>query len=213
MASEKEALRSFLRQYNDASHAGAIPAELTANLDGVLPSIAYAISNGHPFTEKQQRLAMDAIMRNVASYRAIFAELNGYTALRSLTDAEKAFTESFSKAATEGRVSRAERTSTEGSAQEAATSRAAIDDARFLEEMADDEKLNAFLKEAAELSVFDFEQNTPADEAERAHFEDIKRKQERIYREMRNFSWKGTLAKVLHGDCLLYTSPSPRDCS
>lgn len=200
MASEKEALRSFLRQYNDASHAGAIPAELTANLDGVLPSIAYAISNGHPFTEKQQRLAMDAIMRNVASYRAIFAELNGYTALRSLTDAEKAFTESFSKAATEGRVSRAERTSTEGSAQEAATSRAAIDDARFLEEMADDEKLNAFLKEAAELSVFDFEQNTPADEAERAHFEDIKRKQERIYREMRNFSWKGTLAKVLHGE-------------
>ena len=200
MASEKEALRTFLREYNDAAQAGAIPAELTANLDGVFPSVAYAISNGHPFTEKQQRLAMDAIMRNVASYRAIFAELNGYTALRSLTDAEKAFTESFSKAATEGRVSRAERTSTEGSAQEAATSRADIDDARFLEEMADDEKLNAFLKEAAELSVFDFEHNTPADEAERAYFEDIKRKQERIYREMRNFSWKGTLAKVLHGE-------------
>ena len=200
MASEKEALRSFLRQYNDAAQTGAIPAELTANLDGVLPSIAYAISNGKPFTEKQQRLAMDAIMRNVASYRAIFAELNGYTALRSLTDAEKAFTESFSKAATEGRVSRAERMSPEAKSQTEAQSRTDIDDARFLEEMADDEKLNAFLKEAAELSVFDFEQNTPADEAERAHFEDIKRKQERIYREMRNFSWKGTLAKVLHGE-------------
>ena len=200
MASEKEALRSFLRQYNDASHAGVIPTELTANLDGVFPSVAYAISNGKPFTEKQQRLAMDAIMRNVASYRNIFAELNGYTALRSLTDAEKAFTESFSKAATEGRVSRAERMSPEAQSQTEARSRADIDDARFLEEMADDEKLNAFLKEAAELSVFDFEQNTPADEAERAHFEDIKRKQERIYREMRNFSWKGTLAKVLHGE-------------
>ena len=200
MASEKEALRTFLRQYNDAAQAGAIPAELTANLDGVFPSVAYAISNGKPFTEKQQRLAMDAIMRNVASYRAIFAELNGYTALRSLTDAEKAFTESFSKAATEGRVSRAERIGPEAQSQAEARSRADIDDARFLEEMADDEKLNAFLKEAAELSVFDFEQNTPADEAERAHFEDIKRKQERIYREMRNFSWKGTLAKVLHGE-------------
>lgn len=200
MASEKEALRAFLRQYNDAAQAGAIPAELTANLDGVFPSVAYAISNGHPFTEKQQRLAMDAIMRNVASYRAIFAELNGYTALRSLTDAEKAFTESFSKAATEGRVSRAERMSPEAKSQTEARSRADIDDARFLEEMADDEKLNAFLKEAAELSVFDFEQNAPADETERAHFEDIKRKQERIYREMRNFSWKGTLAKVLHGE-------------
>lgn len=200
MASEKEALRTFLRQYNDAAQAGAIPAELTANLDGVFPSVAYAISNGKPFTEKQQHLAMDAIMQNTAAYRTIFAELNGYTALRSLTDAEKAFTESFSKAATEGRVSRAERTSTEGSAQEAATSRADIDDARFLEEMADDEKLTTFLKEAAELSVFDFEQNTPADEAERAQFEDIKRKQQRIYREMRNFSWKGTLAKVLHGE-------------
>jgi len=200
MASEKEALRSFLRQYNDAAQAGAIPAEFTANLDGVFPSVAYAISNGHPFTEKQQRLAMDAITQNTAAYRTLFAEINGYTALRSLTDAEKAFTESFSKAATEGRVSRAERTSTEGSAQEAATSRAAIDDARFLEEMADDEKLNAFLKEAAELSVFDFEHNAPADEAERAYFEDVKRKQERIYREMRNFSWKGTLAKVLHGE-------------
>lgn len=200
MASEKEALRTFLRQYNDAAQAGAIPAELTANLDGVFPSVAYAISNGHPFTEKQQRLAMDAIMRNVASYRAIFAELNGYTALRSLTDAEKAFTESFSKAATEGRVSRAERMSPEAKSQTEAQSRTDIDDARFLEEMADDEKLNAFLKEAAELSVFDFEQNTPADEAERAQFEDIKRKQQRIYREMRNFSWKGTLAKVLHGE-------------
>ena len=200
MTSEKEALRSFLRQYNDASHAGAIPAELTANLDGVFPSVAYAISNGHPFTEKQQRLAMDAIMQNTAAYRNIFAELNGYTALRSLTDAEKAFSESFSKAATEGRVSRAEKANPESRIQTEAQSRADIDDARFLEEMADDEKLNAFLKEAAELSVFDFEQNTPADEAERAYFEDIKRKQERIYREMRNFSWKGTLAKVLHGE-------------
>lgn len=200
MASEKEALRTFLREYNDAAQAGAIPAELTANLDGVFPSVAYAISNGHPFTEKQQRLAMDAIMQNTAAYRTIFAELNGYTALRSLTDAEKAFTESFSKAATEGRVSRAERMSPEAQSQTEAQSRADIDDARFLEEMADDEKLNAFLKEAAELSVFDFEQNTPADEAERAQFEDIKRKQQRIYREMRNFSWKGTLAKVLHGE-------------
>lgn len=200
MASEKEALRTFLRQYNEAAHAGAIPAELTTNLDGVLPSVAYAISNGHPFTEKQQRLAMDAITRNVAAYRNIFAEINGYTALRSLTEAEKAFSESFSRAATEGRVSRAERMSPEAKSQTEARSRADIDDARFLEEMADDEKLNAFLKEAAELSVFDFEQNTPADEAERAHFEDIKRKQERIYREMRNFSWKGTLAKVLHGE-------------
>lgn len=200
ITSEKEALRSFLRQYNDASHAGVIPTELTANLDGVFPSVAYVISNGKPFTEKQQRLAMDAIMRNVASYRNIFAELNGYTALRSLTDAEKAFTESFSKAATEGRVSWAEKANPESRTQTEAQSRADIDDARFLEEMADDEKLTAFLKEAAELSVFDFEQNTPADEAERAHFEDIKRKQERIYREMRNFSWKGTLAKVLHGE-------------
>ena len=200
MASEKEALRSFLRQYNDASHAGAIPTELTANLDGVFPAVATAISNGKPFTEKQQRLAMDAITQNTAAYRNIFAEINGYTALRSLTDAEKAFSESFSKAATEGRVSRAEKISTEDRAQDAAQSRADIDDARFLEEMADDEKLNAFLKEAAELSVFDFEHNTPADEAERAYFEDIKRKQERIYREMRNFSWKGTLAKVLHGE-------------
>lgn len=200
MASEKEALRTFLREYNDAAQAGAIPAELTANLDGVFPSVAYAISNGKPFTEKQQRLAMDAIMRNVASYRAIFAELNGYTALRSLTDAEKAFSESFSKAATEGRVSRAEKANPEARAQDAARSRADIDDARFLEEMADDEKLNAFLKEAAELSVFDFKQNTPADETEQAYFEDIKRKQQRIYREMRNFSWKGTLAKVLHGE-------------
>ena len=200
MASKKEALRSFLRQYNDASHAGAIPAELTTNLDGVFPAVATAISNGKPFTEKQQRLAMDAITQNTAAYRNIFAEINGYTALRSLTDAEKAFSESFSKAATEGRVSRAEKISTEDRAQDAAQSRADIDDARFLEEMADDEKLNAFLKEAAELSVFDFEHNTPADEAERAYFEDIKRKQERIYREMRNFSWKGTLAKVLHGE-------------
>ena len=200
MASEKEALRTFLRQYNDAAQAGAIPAELTANLDGVFPSVAYAISNGKPFTEKQQHLAMDAIMQNTAAYRTIFAELNGYTALRSLTDAEKAFTESFSKAATEGRVSRAERMSPEAQSQTEAQSRTDIDDARFLEEMADDEKLNAFLKEAAELSVFDFEQNTPADEAERAQFEDIKRKQQRIYREMRNFSWKGTLAKVLHGE-------------
>lgn len=200
MASEKEALRSFLRQYNDASHAGVIPTELTANLDGVFPAVATAISNGKPFTEKQQRLAMDAITQNTAAYRNIFAEINGYTALRSLTDAEKAFTESFSKAATEGRVSRAEKIGPDSQQQTEARSRADIDDTRFLEEMADDEKLNAFLKEAAELSVFDFEQNTPTDEAERAHFEDIKRKQERIYREMRNFSWKGTLAKVLHGE-------------
>lgn len=200
MASEKEALRTFLRQYNDAAQAGAIPAELTANLDGVFPSVAYAISNGKPFTEKQQRLAMDAIMQNTAAYRTLFAEINGYTALRSLTDAEKAFTESFSKAATEGRVSRAERMSPEAQSQTEAQSRADIDDARFLEEMADDEKLTSFLKEAAELSVFDFEQNTPADDAEQAYFEDIKRKQQRIYREMRNFSWKGTLAKVLHGE-------------
>lgn len=200
MASEKEALRSFLRQYNDASHAGAIPTELTANLDGVFPAVATAISNGKPFTEKQQRLAMDAITHNTAAYRNIFAEINGYMALRSLTEAEKAFSESFSKAATEGRVSRAEKINPDSQRQAEAQSRADIDDARFLEEMADDEKLNAFLKEAAEISVFDFEQNTPADEAEQAYFEDVKRKQERIYREMRNFSWKGTLAKVLHGE-------------
>ena len=200
MTSDKEALRSFLKQYTDAAQAGAIPAELTANLDGVFPSIAYAISNGKPFTEKQQRLATDAIKQHVASYRNIFAEINGYTALRSLTEAERAFTESFSKAAAEGRVSRAEKMNTDSLQQTEAQSRADIDDARFLEEMADDEKLNAFLKEAAELSVFDFKHNTPADEAERAYFEDVKRKQERIYREMRNFSWKGTLAKVLHGE-------------
>ena len=199
MASEKEALRAFLKQYYDAERAHAIPAELTANLDGVFPAVASAISQGHPFTEKQQRLALDAIKQNVASYRNIFAEINGYTALRSLTEAEKAFSESFSKAATEGRVSRAENAE-QIERQAEARSRADIDDARFLEEMADDEKLNAFLKEAAEISVFDFEHNAPADEAERAYFEDIKRKQERIYREMRNFSWKGTLAKVLHGE-------------
>jgi len=199
MTEEKEALRSFLKQYYDAERAHAIPAELTANLDGVFPAVATAISTGKPFTEKQQRLAMDAIKRNVASYRNIFAEINGYTALRSLTDAEKAFTESFSRAATEGRVSRAEQSPQEGQ-QTGARSRSDIDDARFLEEMADDEKLNAFLKEAAELSAFDFKHNTPADEQERAYFEEVKRKQERIYREMRNFSWKGTLAKVLHGE-------------
>ena len=199
MTSEKEALRSFLKQYSDAQRAGAIPQNLIASLDGIFPVVANAISEGKPFTEKQRHLAMEAIKRDVASYRNIFAEINGYTALRSLTEAEKAFTESFSKAATEGRVSRAEKMSSDSGQQAEARSRADIDDARFLEEIADDEKLNAFLKEAAEISVFDFERNTPADETEKAHFEDIKRKQERIYREMRNFSWKGTLAKVLHG--------------
>ena len=199
MAEEKEALRAFLKQYYEAERAHAIPAELTGNLDGVFPAVATAISTGHPFTEKQQRRAMDAIKRNVASYRNIFAELTGYTALRSLTAAEQAFTESFSRAATEGRVSRAEKSTQEG-LQTGTMSRADINDARFLEEMADDEKLTAFLKEAADISVFDFEHNTPADEAEQASFEDIKRKQDRIYREMRNFSWKGTLAKVLHGE-------------
>ena len=200
MTEEKEALRSFLKQYSDAQRAGAIPQNLIASLDGIFPVVANAISEGKPFTEKQRHLAMEAIKRDVASYRNIFAEINGYTALRSLTEAEKAFTESFSKAATEGRVSRAEKMSSDSRQQTEARSRADIDDARFLEEIADDEKLNAFLKEAAEISVFDFEHNTPADETEKAHFEDIKRKQERIYREMRNFSWKGTLAKVLHGE-------------
>ena len=200
MTEEKEVLRSFLKQYSDAQRAGAIPQNLIASLDGIFPVVANAIGEGKPFTEKQRHLAMEAIKRDVASYRNIFAEINGYTALRSLTEAEKAFTESFSKAATEGRVSRAEKMSSDSGQQTEARSRADIDDARFLEEIADDEKLNAFLKEAAEISVFDFEHNTPADETEKAHFEDIKRKQERIYREMRNFSWKGTLAKVLHGE-------------
>ena len=37
MTEEKEALRTFLKQYNDVAHAGAIPQALTANLDGVFP--------------------------------------------------------------------------------------------------------------------------------------------------------------------------------
>lgn len=79
-------------------------------------------------------------------------------------------------------------------------SRSEIKDGLFLQEMADDEKLHAFLKTAAEISVFDFEAfGSPSHNSEVLYLERIKRQQARIYRELRNFSWKGTLAKVLHG--------------
>jgi|GEM_PF-4501286 len=61
----------------------------------------------------------------------------------------------------------------------------------FLDEMEDDKKFNEFLNEAARIYFFDFDNFKVIDAEDAAYSGEMKRKQDRIYHEMRNFSWKG----------------------
>ena len=193
----KEVLRDFMKQYISASQSAGPTADMIHNLSSaaVFATLSYQIANGKAFTEKQQKLAMNALMQNTEGFRNVFARLNGYDALISLTKAEKAWTQSWAEATFNGQVAQAEQSEKK---QEQAKSRSETQDALFLEEMEDDEKLTAFLKEASRIAFFNFDEFEAQDESDAQYRDELKRKQERIENIMRNQAWKSQLINAYH---------------
>lgn len=194
----KELLRDFMKQYIDVQQSTGHIADMVRNLNSAtgFTALSYQIANGKALTEKQQKIAMNAIMQNVEGFRNAFARLNGYDALISLTKEEKAWTQSWAEATFNGQVAQAERSE---KIQGQAKSRSETQDALFLEEMEDDEKLNAFLKEAAHIAFFNFDEFKAQDESDAHYRDELKRKQERIESIMRNQTWKNQLINAYHG--------------
>ena len=194
----KEVLRDFMKQYISASQSAGPTADMIHNLSSaaVFATLSYQIANGKAFTEKQQKLAMNALMQNVEGFRNVFARLNGYEALISLTKAEKAWTQSWAEATFNGQVAQVEQSEKK---QGQAKSRSETQDALFLEEMEDDEKLGAFLKEASRIAFFNFDEFEAQDESDAQYRDELKRKQERIENVMRNQAWKSQLINAYHG--------------
>lgn len=194
----KELLRDFMKQYIDVQQSTGHIADMVRNLNSAagFTALSYQIANGKALTEKQQKIAMNAIMQNVEGFRNIFAKLNGYDALISLTKEEKAWTQSWAEATFNGQVAQAERSE---KIQGQAKSRSETQDALFLEEMDDDEKLNVFLKEAAHIAFFNFDEFKAQDESDAHYRDELKRKQERIESIMRNQTWKNQLINAYHG--------------
>lgn len=194
----KEVLRDFMKQYISTSQSAGPTADMIHNLSSaaVFATLSYQITNGKAFTEKQQKLAMNALMQNVEGFRNVFARLNGYEALISLTKAEKAWTQSWAEATFNGQVAQVEQSEKK---QGQAKSRSETQDALFLEEMEDDEKLSSFLKEASRIAFFNFDEFEAQDESDAQYRDELKRKQERIENVMRNQAWKSQLINVYHG--------------
>jgi len=188
LSSDREALRSFMKQYIKAADTKThLQEEINLHGTKFLSEAVLITKMGHRFTDKQFEIALNMIKENTAFYRNIFAEINGYEALRSITTKEAAFIKAFTESAFDGKQTKTK-------------NRSEVQDEMFLNEMEDDTKFNEFLNESARIYFFDFDNFKPIDEEDAAYRDEMKRKQDRIYHEMRNFSWKGTLAKIKAGE-------------
>ena len=190
MMENREAMREFMKAYIKAENQGFTELkDLMQSSGGAFSTIAYQITNGKPLTEKQHTIALNYIKEDLQGFRNIFAELNGFSALRSLTEKEKAWTETYAKAVSENHTEE----------KQARKSRAEIQDEMFIEEIEDVEKVQELVKEAANIYYFDFDNFKPADQQEADYRDDLKRKQSRINREMKNHAWKSQMANAFRG--------------
>ncbi|UTC93074.1 hypothetical protein [Treponema denticola] len=190
MMENREAMREFMKAYIKAENQGFTELkDLMQSSGGAFSTIAYQITNGKPLTEKQHTIALNYIKEDLQGFRNIFAELNGFSALRSLTEKEKAWTETYAKAVSENHTEE----------KQARKSRAEIQDEMFIEEIEDVQKVEELVKEAANIYYFDFDNFKPADEQEADYRDDLKRKQSRINREMKNHAWKSQMANAFRG--------------
>jgi len=190
MMENREAMREFMKAYIKAENQGFTELkDLMQSSGGAFSTIAYQITNGKPLTEKQHTIALNYIKEDLQGFRNIFAELNGFSALRSLTEKEKAWTETYAKAVSENHTEE----------KQASKSRAEIQDEMFIEEIEDVEKVQELVKEAANIYYFDFDNFKPADEQEADYRDELKRKQSRINREMKNHAWKSQMANAFRG--------------
>ena len=195
LSTDKEALRSFIKQYVKAAGESSLKAAIETNGTKFLAH-ASMITGGHRLTQTQVEMALNLIKENTEFYRNVFAEINGYDALKSISAQDEAWIKGFAD------------TVFKDAEKPAAKSRSEIQDELFLSEMDDAEKFNDFLKEAADIARFDAEHFAAQDAEDAAYRDEMLRKQARIDREMRNFSWKGTLEKVYRGE-----EPSARSIS
>ena len=195
LSTDKEALRSFIKQYVKAAGESSLKAAIETDGTKFLAH-ASMIAGGHRLTQTQVEMALNLIKENTEFYRNVFAEINGYDALKSISAQDEAWIKGFAD------------TVFKDAEKPAAKSRSEIQDELFLSEMDDAEKFNDFLKEAADIARFDAEHFAAQDAEDAAYRDEMLRKQARIDREMRNFSWKGALEKVYRGE-----EPSARSIS
>lgn len=188
LSADREALRSFMKQIVKAADTKThLQEEINLHGTKFLSEAVLITKMGHRLTDKQFEISLNMIKENTEFYRNVFAEINGYEALRSITKKEAAFIKAFADSVFEGKETKTK-------------SRSEVQDEMFLDEMEDDTKFNEFLNEAARIYFFDFDSFKPTNEEDAAYRDEMKRKQDRLYHEMRNFSWKGTLAKIKAGE-------------
>ena len=200
LSNSKEALKEFLKQYNTAQNTNAqkrlISYDAYTAHGGRFGFLAYEIAQGKAFTEKQYKKALEIIKEDVGTYRNMFARMNGYDALVSMDEKEKAWTKAYSEAVFAGKVKRAE----EQSAQTLRSqSRSQTQDALFLQEMEEDSKLQAFLQRASQIYFFNFDEYQAQDARDAQDRDTLYRQKERIETLMRNQAWKSQLINSYHG--------------
>lgn len=200
LSNSKEALKEFLKQYNTAQNTNAqkrlISYDAYTAHGGRFGFLAYEIAQGKAFTEKQYKKALEIIKEDVGTYRNMFARMNGYDALVSMDEKEKAWTKAYSEAVFAGKVKRAE----EQSAQTLRSqSRSQTQDALFLQEMEEDSKLQAFLQRSAQIYFFNFDEYQAQDARDAQDRDTLYRQKERIETLMRNQAWKSQLINSYHG--------------
>lgn len=200
LSGNKEAVKEFLKQFIAAQSMNAQERFMSYDAfiahGGRFGELAYEIAQGKAFTEKQYKKALGIIEEDVGTYRNIFARMNGYDALISMSKEEKAWTKAYSEAVFSGKVKDAE---VQHAEHFRAKNRSETQDALFLAEMEEDGKLQAFLQRAAQIYFFNFDEYQAQDAEDARGRDTIQRQKERIDTLMRNQAWKSQLANSFHG--------------
>ena len=115
LSGNKEAVKEFLKQFIAAQSMNAQERFMSYDAfiahGGRFGQLAYEIAQGKAFTEKQYKKALGIIEEDVGTYRNMFARMNGYDALISMSKEEKAWTKAYSEAVFSGKVKDAEQQS------------------------------------------------------------------------------------------------------
>ena len=115
LSGNKEAVKEFLKQFIAAQNMNTQERLMSYDAyiahGGRFGELAYEITQGKAFTEKQYKRALGIIEEDVGTYRNMFARMNGYDALVSMSKEEKAWTKAYSEAVFTGKVKDAERQS------------------------------------------------------------------------------------------------------
>ena len=115
LSGNKEAVKEFLKQFIAAQSMNTQERLMSYDAyiahGGRFGELAYEITQGKAFTENRYKKALGIIQEDVGTYRNMFARMNGYDALISMSKEEKAWTKAYSEAVFAGKVKDAEQQS------------------------------------------------------------------------------------------------------